>query len=83
MTIKTITTTPAKPVTSYAASYAALQAIAERLKGPGTAASIDSLASEVAEARKAFATCSDRLKAIRAEIDVELASTTDGAAGAR
>ncbi len=82
MTIKTTTTTIAtKPVTTYAAAYAALAAIAERLKGAGTAASIDTLAEDVRAARAAYAACRTRLDAIRAEIDAELAPDTQSTAG--
>lgn len=73
------TTTTAKLVTSYAAAYAQLAAIAERLKGTGNAASIDTLAQDVAEARNLYASCKARLNAIRVEIDAELASDGEGA----
>lgn len=78
-TITKATTTTAKPVTSYAAAYAQLAAIAERLKGAGSAASIDTLAEDVRAARHAYATCRARLDAIRVEIDAELASDGEGA----
>ena len=72
MTSKTSATTT--PAMSYAAAYATLASIAERLKAPGTAASIDTLAQDVANARQAYEQCSSRIKAIRAEIDAEIAS---------
>ena len=72
MTTKTSTTTNA--VVSYAAAYATLAGIAERLKAPGTAASIDTLAQDVVMARQAYEQCSNRIKAIRDEIDAEIAS---------
>ena len=78
MTTKTITT-PAitlKPTDTYAAAYATLASIAERLKGPGTAASLDTLASDVSEARRCYQNARDRLDAIRIEIDAELASNS-------
>ena len=77
----TTTTTTAKPVISYAAAYAQLAAIAERLKGAGTAASIDTLAEDVRNARLNYEVCRNRLSAIRAEIDVELSADTAGNAG--
>ena len=73
MTIKTANMS-AKPATSYAAAYAQLAAIAERLKGAGTAASIDTLAEDVRAARHNYELCRSRLAAIRAEIDAELSS---------
>ena len=82
MTTKTTTaTTVAKPTTSYATSYATLAGIAERLKGAGTAAGIDTLAEDVRAARLAYAACRGRLDAIRTEIDAELAAGADGAPG--
>ena len=56
MTTKNITNTTitAKPTVTYAAAYATLASIAERLKGPCTAASLDTLASDVYEARKCY-----------------------------
>ena len=81
MTIKTLptSTTTAKPTVTYAAAYATLASIAERLKGAGTAASLDTLASDVSEARKCYQGARDRLDAIRAEIDAELASNSGSA----
>ena len=58
---------------SYAGAYAQLAAIAERLKTAGTATSIDTLVQDVRAARTAHAVCRDRLAAVRAEIDAELA----------
>lgn len=69
-----------KPVTSYAAAYGQLAAIADRLKGSGTSATIDTLAEDVAAARRAFSLAKERLDAIRAEIDAELAPSTEGTA---
>ena len=81
MTTKTLTTTAitAKPAVTYATAYATLASIAERLKGPGTSASLDTLASDVSEARKCYQEARDRLDAIRAEIDAELASDSGSA----
>ena len=81
MTTKTITNTAitAKPTVTYAAAYATLASIAERLKGPGTAASLDTLASDVYEARRCYQEARDRLDAIRIEIDAELASNSGSA----
>ena len=83
MTTKTTTATATasiKPATSYAAAYGQLAAIAERLKGAGTSATIDTLAEDVAAARRAFSLAKERLDAIRAEIDAELAPSTEGTA---
>lgn len=71
MTTKIPTTTIA-PAITYAAAYAALSAVAERLKGAGTAATIDTLAEDVRIARYHYELCRSRLAAIRAEIDAEL-----------
>ena len=78
MTTKTTTTT-IKPIVTYAAAYAALSAVAERLKGAGTAASIDTLAEDVRAARNNYELCRGRLAAIRAEIDAELSTDAAGA----
>ncbi len=59
---------------TYAAAYAKLTTIAEKLKSAGTATSIDTLADDVRGARQAYATCRLRLDAIRAEIEAELAA---------
>ena len=64
---------PLEPTASYATAYANLTAIAERLKGAGTAVSIDTLVQDVRAARMAHAVCRDRLAAVRAEVDAELA----------
>ncbi len=71
MNTKTTALTPA-PAATYAAAYAALAAIAERLRGAGTAATIDTLAEDVRAARRHYDVCRSRLAAIRAEIDAEL-----------
>ena len=79
MTTKTMPTAAPKPAITYAAAYAALSAVAERLKGAGTASSIDTLADDVRSARYNYEVCRSRLAAIRAEIDAELPA--DGAGG--
>lgn len=73
-------TSAVNPATTYAVAYAQLAAIAERLKGAGTAASIDTLAEDVRAARHAYTACRARLDAIRIEIDAELATDGEGAA---
>lgn len=75
-----MTTIAMKPASTYAAAYAQLTAIAERLKGAGTASSIDTMADDVRAARAAYATCKARLDAIRAEIDAEIGTAHEGAA---
>ena len=75
------TTAAVRPTLTYAAAYAQLAAIAERLKGAGTAASIDTLAQDVADARSLHASCKARLDAIRAEIEAEMAIDARGATG--
>ena len=72
-----MTTTAIKPATTYAAAYATLASIAERLKGAGTAAALDTLAEDVKAARQAYATCKCRLDAIRAEIDAEVGTGSE------
>ena len=69
-----------KPTATYAEAYATLSAIAERLRATGSTAGIDRLAADLRAARAAHAVCRDRLAAIRAEIDLEVAAAqTDGA----
>lgn len=63
---------PPAATDSYAASYATLSAIAERLRNPGTAATVDSLVADVRAARAAYAACKSRLDAVRQEIDAEI-----------
>ncbi len=75
------TTTTIKSIVTYAAAYAALSSVAERLKGVGTAASIDTLAEDVRAARYNYELCRSRLDAIRAEIDAELAPGLEGTTG--
>ena len=57
-----MTTTSTEP-TTYAAAYAILAAIAERLKGTGNVGAIDMLAEDVRAARVAYDTCRTRLSA--------------------
>ncbi len=71
------TITKPAPANTYAAAYAILGAIADRLKGAGTAATIDTLADDVRAARQAYGVCRARLDAIRAEIDVETAAVRE------
>ena len=65
------TTAPASTET-YAAAYARLAAIAERLKGAGAAASHDDIVDDLKAARAAHAVCKARLDAIRREVDAEV-----------
>ena len=66
---------PPAPTATYADAYARLARLAEKLKGNGVAtASIDSLVDDVRAARAAHAQCRERLAAIRAEIDAEIAA---------
>lgn len=62
-----------QPTETYAAAYAQLSAIAEKLKN-ASAANVDTLADDVRAARRAAGICRARIDAIRAEIDDELAS---------
>ncbi len=66
-------TTPASTET-YAAAYARLSQIAEKLKISGAAASIDNIVEDLRAARLAYITCKDRLDAIRREVDLEMES---------
>ncbi len=75
-----MTTTASKPTVTYAAAYATLAAVAERLKANGSASTIDTLAQDVAAAKIAYSNCKLRLAEIRAEIDAELATSDEGAA---
>ncbi len=59
---------------TYAASYAKLAAIAERLRAGGTAVSVDTLVDDVRAARAAHEVCRARLDAVRREIDAEVAA---------
>ena len=67
------TNTPAStalPATAtFAEAYARLSAIATKLKGPGSATSIDSLVQDVRDAKEAYASCKARLEVIRTEVE--------------
>ncbi len=67
-------TTPATKQPAATAAYARLSEIAARLRGPGSAASIGTLAPDIAAARQAYAACLGWLAAVRAEIDHEIAA---------
>ena len=69
----TATNTAAAPASTetYAAAYAKLAAIAEKLKGAG-ATDVDTLVQDLRAARTAYATCKSRLDAIRREVDAEV-----------
>ena len=69
-TLTTATAAPASTET-YAAAYARLTAIAERLKGAG-ATDVDTLVQDLRAARMAYSTCKSRLDAIRREVDAEV-----------
>ena len=62
---------------SYAASYAKLAAIAERLRAGGAAVSVDALVEDVRAARAAHEVCRARLDAVRREIDAEVAAESE------
>ena len=67
------TNTPAPtafpPTATFAEAYARLSAIANRLKGPGSATSIDSLFQDVRDAKEAYGLCKARLQVIRTEVE--------------
>ena len=66
---------------SYAANYARLAAIAERLRAGGAAVSVDTLVEDVRAARLAHEVCRARLDAVRREIDAEVAAAEAGESG--
>ena len=73
--MKTIVTNAAAAPAStetYASAYAKLTAIAEKLKGAGGNADLDSLVQDLREARAAHNFCKSRLDAIRREVDAEV-----------
>ena len=73
-TVTPTTTTPAATET-YAAAYARLSAIAEKLRTAGATANVDDLVSDLHMARSAAAICRARLEAIRREVDAEVEAT--------
>ena len=73
---------PLLPTATYAEAYARLSAIADRLRGSGGAADVDTLAQDIREARAAHAVCRSRLEAVREQIEAELASYGPPDAGA-
>ncbi len=62
------------PTTTYAAAYAQLAAIADKLRSTANTGSVDTLVDDIRQARAAHAICRTRLDAIRHEIDVEIAA---------
>lgn len=65
--------TTANPTTeTYAAAYATLSRIAEKLKAAGATAAVDDLVADLKDARTAYNTCKSRLDAIRREVDAEV-----------
>lgn len=76
MTTRT-TTTAALPAATktYAAAYAELSSIADKLRIGGQAAGVDEIVDLLKAARAAHAICRDRLAAIRREVDLELEAT--------
>lgn len=60
------------PTLTYAAAYARLAAIAERLRATGSAASIDTLIDDIRQARSLHAICGDRIDAVRREFEAEV-----------
>ena len=67
MTIQTTTTTT--PAVSYAAASAILASIAERLKAPATAASLDVLVQEIVLAGHAYGQGPSTIKSLQSETD--------------
>lgn len=59
---------------TYAAAYAQLAGIADKLRASTTPA-VDSLVEDLRAARAAYGVCRDRLAAVRAEIEAEIAVT--------
>ena len=70
------TSTPTSTET-YAAAYAKLSQIAEKLKNTGATASVDSLVDDLRAARIAYRTCKIRLDAIRREVDTEVEAASE------
>ena len=64
---------------SYAAAYARLAAIAEKLKGAGATANLDEIVDDLRAARAAHAVCKARLDVIRREVDAEVEAAGDTA----
>ena len=79
----TVTLSDAAPAATetYAAAYARLTAIAERLKGAGATSDLESVVRDLRDARAAHAFCKNRLDAIRREVDAEVEAVGATAAG--
>ena len=67
------------PTATYAAAYARLTAIAQKLRTPASATTVDGLAADVRAARDAYAICRARLDAIRREVDEAIGPAEDAA----
>lgn len=73
MTTRTTTTAaPPAATKTYAAAYAELSAIADKLRIGGQAATVDEIVDLLKAARAAHAVCRARLDTIRREVDAEL-----------
>ncbi len=75
-TITNSTMAPAATET-YASAYAKLNSIAEKLKGAGAMADLETLVLDLREARAAHAFCKSRLDAIRREVDAEVEAAAE------
>lgn len=62
---------------TYAAAYARLSQIAEKLKTSGASANVDSIVEDLRAARLAYSICKSRLDAIRREVDAEVEAAGD------
>ena len=73
-----MTTTTLPPTATYAAAYAKLAAIAEKLRATGGAATIDTLVDDIRAARAAHAVCKTRIQEVMKEFEAEVAGVEKG-----
>ena len=76
-----MTSTSVQPTATYAAAYAKLSAIAEKLRATGSAATVDTLVDDIRAARSAHAICKSRIEAVMKEFEAEVAGVEEGEAG--
>ena len=72
-----MTTNSPQATITYAAAYAKLSAIAEKLRATGSAATVDTLVDDIRAARAAHAICKSRIAAVMKEFEAEVAGVEE------
>ncbi len=75
------TTSQLQPTTTYAAAYAKVAAMAEKLRASGSATTVDTHIDDIRAARAAHSMCKSRLETVMKQFDAEVAGVEEGRAG--